>query len=148
MLGLIGGASMAIHPVTKESQLYTKGRRAGNPYKDTARRQERGIAKEIGGKRVPLSGGGAIKGDVIAADVLVECKTGHTVDASGEKQIVLKKDWLIKMKKEAEAEGKSIVFLVFRFKSDKTQWVVAGSENYLKLVKEVQAYRAQEKANA
>jgi hypothetical protein len=128
-------------------QLHGKGKRVGNPFKDTARRQERAVAKEVGGKRVPLSGGGSIKGDVIADDVLIECKTGHTVDANGEKQILIKKDWLLKMKKEAELEGKSIVFLVFRFKGDKTQYVVADSVDYLKLVREIQAYRKQEETS-
>lgn len=134
---------MGVYPVTKESQL--PGKTKGNPYKDTARRQERNVAKKIGGKRVPLSGGGSIKGDVLAPDVLVECKTGHTLDASGEKQIILKKDWLLKMKKEAQEESKSIAFLEFRFKGDKTAWVIASAEDYIKLVNELQAYRQQEK---
>jgi hypothetical protein len=138
---------MGVFPISKSDQLHGKGKSQGNPYKETARRQERNLARKLGGKRVPLSGGGSIKGDVIAPDVLVECKTGHTVDAAGEKQIVFKKDWLIKMKKEAEAEGRSIVFLEFRFKGDKTAWVVASAEDYIRLVTDLQAYKAQEKAN-
>lgn len=134
---------MAVYPISKDSQLHGKGK--GNPFKTTARRQERNVAKQIGGKRVPLSGGGEIKGDVITRDVLVECKTGHTLDASGEKQIVFKKDWLLKMKKEAESEGRSIAFLEFRFKGDKSAWVVASAADYIALVNEVQAYREQER---
>lgn len=136
-----------IYPVPKPEKKPKTGLRS-NPYKPTARRQERELAKEIGGKRVPLSGGGSIKGDVLSPEILAECKTSHLLDSKGNKQIIFKKLWLTKMLAEAKLEGKSIVFLQFRFKGDKSAWVVADSADYVDLVNEVQAYRIQEKERA
>ena len=75
-------------------------------------RQEKKVAKVVGGRQTANSGATAFqKGDVITQDWLIECKT-KTHDCSS---FTIKKDWLLKNEEEAFAMGKNNSALCFDF---------------------------------
>lgn len=75
-------------------------------------KQEKAVAKTMGGKRTPNSGATPwAKGDVVTDDFLIECKTTTTPKAS----FSIKKEWLVKNKEEAFSTGKSHNALCFDF---------------------------------
>ena len=82
-------------------------------------RQEKKVAKAVGGKQVSNSGATAFnKGDVTSDNFLIECKTC----VEDKKSFSIKKDWLEKNKEEAFEMGKDYSALAFNFGP--------GSENY------------------
>ena len=75
-------------------------------------RQEKKVAKKLGGKQVANSGAATfVAGDVITTDWLIECKT-KTKDSQS---ITIKEDWLLKNEEEAFAMGKNNSALCFDF---------------------------------
>ena len=119
--------------------------RKRNPYKRTALKQEKRLAAKLDGRRVPLSGGGGIAGDVLAAYVIAECKTSHRLDTQGEKVMTLHKSWLTKIEAEARMEGKPFAITEIRFKGDRTSWTLMNTDALVALLNENAAYREQEK---
>ena len=66
-------------------------------------RQERKVAKAVGGRQVANSGAPTfVAGDVITDEFLIECKT-KTTDC---KSFTIKEDWLLKNEEEAFAMGR------------------------------------------
>lgn len=66
-------------------------------------RQERKVAKAVGGRQVVNSGAPTfVAGDVVTQDFLIECKT-KTTDC---KSFTIKEDWLLKSAEEAFAMGR------------------------------------------
>lgn len=89
-------------------------------------RQEKSVAKKIGGKVVPNSGAATfVAGDVITKQFLIECKT-KTKDS---KSFTIKEDWLIKNEEEAFAMGKNNSALCFDFgpSANKRYYVISES---------------------
>ena len=115
-----------------QSKLLVK-RVKGKTSKSTWKAQERKVAKDIDGVRVPMSGAGGIKGDAISRILSVECKLSGK-EAKGEKVYQLSEDVLRKNLEEADAEGK-LGFLVLRFKHSKSMWVVGEYDEWVALVK-------------
>jgi hypothetical protein len=116
-----------------QNKLLVKRTRGTKTSKSAWKSQERKVAKDIDGVRVPMSGAGGIKGDAISKLLVCECKlSGKTV--SGKKVYQLAEVDLKKNVEEAEAEGK-LGFMVLRFKDSKTMWVVGGYETWVALVK-------------
>lgn len=75
-------------------------------------RQEKKVAKAVGGKQTANSGATAFsKGDVVTADWLIECKT----KTSDSKSFTVKEEWLLKNEEEAFAMGKNNSTLCFDF---------------------------------
>lgn len=75
-------------------------------------RQERKVAKKLGGKQVANSGAATfVAGDIITDQFLIECKT-KTKDCSS---FTIKEDWLLKNEEEAFAMGKNNSALCFDF---------------------------------
>lgn len=75
-------------------------------------RQERKVAKAVGGRQVANSGAPTfVAGDVITDQFLIECKT-KTKDSSS---ITLKEDWFLKNEEEAFAMGGKYPALCFDF---------------------------------
>ena len=75
-------------------------------------RQEKKVAKKLGGKQVANSGAPVfVAGDVVTPDWLIECKT-KTKDCSS---FTIKEDWLLKNEEEAFAMGKNNSALCFDF---------------------------------
>lgn len=75
-------------------------------------KQEKTVAKRLGGKKQPNSGATAFrKGDVCTEQFCIECKT-----ATKEKQSMsIKKEWIDKLIEEAFAMGKPNWALAFNF---------------------------------
>ena len=73
------------------------------PTRYYSKRQEKRVAKCVGGKRQPNSGATPFyKGDVITDQFLIECKT----KAADCKSFTIKEDWLLKNEEEAFAMGR------------------------------------------
>lgn len=73
------------------------------PTRYYSKKQEKKVAKSLGGKRQANSGATAFqKGDVITDEFLIECKT-KTADC---KSFTVKEDWLLKNEEEAFAMGR------------------------------------------
>lgn len=84
-------------------------------------KQEKQIAKSLGGKQVSNSGATRFdKGDIILDDWLLEAKTCVTK----QKTFTLKQDWFNKNKEEALAMGKSYNALVFDFGDGEQHYVI------------------------
>ena len=82
------------------------------PTRYFSNRQEKRVAKVIGGKQVVNSGATAFqKGDISTDDWLLECKTKTKPSES----IVIHKEWLEKNEEEAFAMGKNHSALCFNF---------------------------------
>lgn len=97
-----------------------------------SRRQERRLAKELGGRTTPGSGSGSIKGDVHTRGEMVEAKT------TAKSQYTLKLVDLKKLENEARLANKRPVFViqiedtssVFLFHNE---WVLIPKQDYLAL---------------
>ena len=91
-------------------------------------KQEKHIAKELGGKQTPNSGATAfIKGDVNLDDWLIEAKT----KTSPSESISIKKEWLEKNQEEAFSMQKSHSALCFSFgelHNDKQYYIISENE--------------------
>ena len=92
-------------------------------------RQEKAIAKAVGGKKVANSGATTFnKGDVKTEDWLFEAKT----KTSESQSFSIKKEWLLKNKEEAFAMGKAYSALVFDF-GDGHNYYVLDEKTFLKM---------------
>lgn len=84
-------------------------------------KQEKKIAKAISGKQVANSGATAFnKGDVIAGNWLIECKTC----VSPKNSFSIKKEWLEKNKEEAFEMRKDYNALAFDFGSGTNYYII------------------------
>ena len=82
------------------------------PTRFYSNKQEKAVAKAVGGKKVSNSGATAFeKGDVVTDSMLIECKTC----VENKKSFSIKREWLEKNKEEAFEMGKSYSVLVFNF---------------------------------
>ena len=91
------------------------------PTRFYSNRQEKQVAKAVGGKQTANSGATAFnKGDVITDDWLIECKTCTQEKAS----FSIKKAWLEKNKEEAFAMGKSQNALCFDFGDNQRYYII------------------------
>lgn len=92
-------------------------------------RQEKKVAKAVGGKQVANSGATAFnKGDVTTDDWLIECKTKLNVARS----FTIKREWLDKNREEMFAMGKAYNALVFDF-GDGNNYYVLDEKTFLKM---------------
>lgn len=96
-------------------------------------RQEKKVAKAVGGKVTANSGATAFsKGDVRDADWLYECKTKTKPSES----ITIHQSWLQKNAEEAFAMGKQYNALVFDFGQlmyDTTRYYIVDEDTFLKM---------------
>lgn len=75
-------------------------------------KQEKNIAKKLGGKKQPNSGATPFfKGDIQTKEFLIEAKT----QIEEKKSFSIKKDWLEKNKEEAFSMGRQFSALAFNF---------------------------------
>ena len=92
-------------------------------------RQEKHIAKVVGGKKVANSGATVFnKGDVTSENWLFEAKT----KTSESQSMTIKKEWLLKNKEEKFAMGKSYCALVFDF-GDGNNYYVVDEKTFLQM---------------
>ena len=100
---------------------------SGKPTRYYSNRQEKKIAKAVGGKQVANSGATAFsKGDVRTDNWLFEAKTKMNVAQS----FSIKKEWLLKNREEMFAMGKSYNALVFDF-GDGNNYYILDEKTFL-----------------
>lgn len=93
-------------------------------------RQEKQVAKTIGGKQVSNSGATTYnKGDVTTDIMLVECKTC----VQPKKSFTIQKQWLEKNEEEAFEMGKPYNCLAFDFGDGKINYIIS-EKLFLKLL--------------
>lgn len=106
------------------------------PTRYYSKKQENKVAKEVNGRRTANSGATTFqKGDVVADDFLIECKTTTASRSS----FSIKKEWLEKNEEEAFAMGKGHPVLVFSFGEAESNYYILNEKSfkeYLELVKE------------
>lgn len=91
------------------------------PTRFYSNRQEKKVAKAVGGKQVANSGATAFtKGDVRTQSWLIECKTCTTE----KKSFSIKKEWLDKNKEETFAMNKDYSALAFDFGDGNNYYIV------------------------
>lgn len=100
------------------------------PTRFYSNRQEKAVAKALGGKQTANSGATPfVKGDVRVKDWLIECKT-----ATIEKQsFSIKKEWLEKNKEEAFETGYSNSALCFDFGDNGTRYYIIDEKTFKQL---------------
>lgn len=90
----------------------------GLPTRHFSSKQEKAVAKAIGGRPTPNSGATTwVKSDVLTEDFAIECKTKTTHSES----ISIKKEWFEKQKQEMVFMGKKHSAIVFSFGPDEEQ---------------------------
>lgn len=91
------------------------------PTRFYSNRQEKKVAKNLGGRQVANSGATNFsKGDVVTELFMLECKTC----TEPRKSISIQRDWLDKTKEEAFAMGKPYSALVFDFGDNNLHYII------------------------
>lgn len=81
------------------------------------------------------------KGDVLHSILGIECKERKGNELKGgDKSLSVKRSWLEKAKEEALDENK-VMALPFRFKGDRTNYIIMEAEEIISLVNTVVAYQ-------
>lgn len=100
------------------------------PTRFYSNKQEKAVAKKLGGKQVANSGATAFsKGDVRTDEWLIECKTATTEKSS----FSIKQEWLNKNRKEAFAMGKYYNALCFDFGNGSDRYYVVDERTFIKM---------------
>ena len=103
------------------------------PTRHYSKKQEEAVAKATGGKRTPNSGatdfGG--KSDVDIENLFnIECKT----KTSNSESISIKKEWLLKNKREATFDGNPYSAIAFNFGPDSNNYYIIEEYLFLELI--------------
>ena len=102
----------------------------GRPTRFYSNRQEKKIAKEVGGKKVANSGATTFsKGDVRTDNFLIEAKTC----TKEQKTFTVKREWIEKNQEEAFAMGKMFSAVAIDF-GDGEQYYLINQKLFNKLV--------------
>lgn len=98
------------------------------PTRFYSKKQEKSVAKTLGGKRVANSGATQFnKGDVSLEDFLIECKTTTSQHKSS---FTIREDWLLKNREEAFAMGKGHNALAFQFGEDMPNFYIIDEKQF------------------
>lgn len=90
-------------------------------------RQEKQVAKAVGGKQTANSGATPwVKGDILTDDWLIEAKT-HT---EARKQFTIKKEWIDKNREEAFQMGKHHSALAIQFEPDGENFYLISERDF------------------
>ena len=101
------------------------------PTRFFSNKQEKKVAKALGGKQVSNSGATPFyKGDVTTEDWLIECKT---TTAPLKASFSIKREWLEKNKEEAFAMNKHYSALAFSFGEDEPNYYVIDEKTFKQL---------------
>ena len=101
-----------------------------SPTRFYSNRQEKAVAKAIGGKRTPNSGAAKFTGgDVYTDQFLIEAKTSTTEKQS----FSIKKAWLEMNEEERFAMGKQYSALVFDFGDNGDRYYVIDEQLFIRL---------------
>ena len=108
---------------------------SGRPTRFYSNKQEKKVAKAIGGKQTSNSGATKwIKGDVHSTRTLIECKTV----TKEQKSFTIKREWLEKNQEDAFAMGKLFSALAIDF-GDGEQFYVINQKMFNKLIEVLDA---------
>lgn len=92
------------------------------PTRFYSNRQEKAVAKQVGGKQQSNSGATTFaKGDVLTHDFLIECKT---TTCTSKASFSIKKEWLDKNKQEALEMRKAYNALCFDYGNQDRYYVI------------------------
>lgn len=95
--------------------------------RDVSAKQEKCIAKAVGGKRTPNSGATKFdKGDIVVGEWLIEAKTCM----QPKKSFSIKKEWLTKLKEEQFATSKTYSSLCFDFGDNKDRYYILDENTF------------------
>lgn len=98
-------------------------------------KQEKKVAKAVGGKQTANSGATPfVKGDVLADDFLIECKTV----TSARHQITVKQDWIDKNREEAFQMGKHHSAVAIQFEPDGENHYIISERDFKYLMEVLQ----------
>ena len=101
------------------------------PTRFYSNRQEKKVAKAVGGRKTANSGATKFqKGDVQTDKWLIECKT---TTATEKVSFSIKREWLEKNKEEAFAMGKEFNALAFDY-GDGKNWYVIDEKTFKYLI--------------
>lgn len=99
--------------------------------RDFSSNQEKQLAKKLGGKVTPNSGGTRFGGgDVLLEDWLIEAKTPMKPQDS----FTIKKEWITKASEQAFEQNKNNSTLAFRFTPDGPDYFVIDFKTFKQLV--------------
>lgn len=102
-----------------------------------ARNMEIRIAKLLGGYRVPMSGAGSIKGDVIVPSnfgtYLVECKYTARFTKTREPRFTFPAAFLPKLRKDVKSMAAPFGILVFHFHDVSGDYVILDEATWLRI---------------
>lgn len=119
-----------VGPAVPLKEFMEKREVMNRPTRFYSNKQEKQVAKAIGGKQTANSGATAFsKGDVKTDEWLVECKTATTEKAS----FSIKKEWLQKNREEAFAMGKSYNALAFDFGTGDNRYYIVDEKTFVKM---------------
>ncbi len=94
-------------------------------------KQEKAVAKAVGGRQTPNSGATSfIKSDILTDLFAIECKTC----VEEKKSFSIKKEWLKKNKEEAFEMGRSYSALAFNFGPDSENYYVIDEKLFKELI--------------
>lgn len=91
------------------------------PTRYYSNKQEKSVAKTVGGRKTVNSGATLFqKGDVVTDEWLIECKT----KTSPSKSMTVQKDWILKNEEEAFAMGRQYSAVCFDFGDGKNYYII------------------------
>ena len=101
------------------------------PTRYFSNKQEKAVAKVVGGRQTPNSGATPFNpGDITTKKFLFECKTKISPSSS----ISIKKEWLQKINQEAIFVGKPYSGLIFSFGPDESNYVILQEDVFYELL--------------
>ena len=102
------------------------------PTRFYSNRQEKAVAKAVGGRQTANSGATAFqKGDVLSDNWLIECKTSTTEKAS----FSIKREWLDKNREEAFAMNRDYNALCFDFGDNGSRYYIIDEKTFKEVMK-------------
>ena len=105
---------------------------SNKPTRWYSNKQEKQVAKAVGGKQVSNSGATAFhKGDVVTDLFLIECKT-VTKEV---KSVSIKHDWILKNEEERFAMNKQYSAIAFNFGDSSENYYIIDEQLFLTLTK-------------
>lgn len=126
-------------------------KRSGSAFEFKNNKANNNLLSGVTSRQTPNSGAGQVKGDEQISgiiNVMEELKERNQVTSRGEKTFTIQKEWLEKLKKEAQAENKEFWYLKFIFSgTDKDVYCILDSDMVMSMVYTmVEDRRAKKKA--
>jgi hypothetical protein len=106
------------------------------PTRRASAKQEKAVARQLGGKVQPNSGAtDYYKGDVVTDSMLIECKTVM----KPQKTVSLKKEWFDKNEQERFATKKDYCALVFDYGDNGEQYIAMTLKQFNRMMEDKNA---------